>query len=133
MDRIAGANPLASKKNLPASRICSNPKHQRGSAQTLRNRWELVRIEWPSGTVQELRDVAANQFLIVTEPARLQALGAGGLRIQLWKGMTFEVPTSTNLNQWPPLNPVTNLTGTLEFTDPNAANQESRFYRAVLR
>jgi len=28
-----------------------------------------VRIEWPSGTVQELTDVATNQFLIVFEEA----------------------------------------------------------------
>lgn len=31
-------------------------------------RVELVRIEWPSGAVQELRDVAANQVLEVEEP-----------------------------------------------------------------
>src|SRR4029450_2231990 len=29
---------------------------------------DLVRIEWPSGTVQELRDVASGQFHTVTEP-----------------------------------------------------------------
>jgi hypothetical protein len=28
---------------------------------------------------------------------------------------------------------VTNLTGTLEFTDPNAANHLPRFYRTLLR
>jgi len=33
----------------------------------------LVRIEWPSGTVQELHDVAVNQFLTVIEPPRLSA------------------------------------------------------------
>jgi hypothetical protein len=30
---------------------------------------DTVRIEWPSGIVQELRDVAPRQFLTVTEPA----------------------------------------------------------------
>ena len=94
---------------------------------------DLVRIEWPSGTVQELRDVAAKQFLTVTEPARLQAPGAGVLRIQSWKGMAFEVQASTNLDQWSVLTTVTNLTGTLEFTDPNAADDLRRFYRTVLR
>ena len=48
---------------------------------------DTLRIEWPSGIVQELHDVAAKQSLTVTEPARLQALGAGVLRIQSWKGM----------------------------------------------
>ena len=28
---------------------------------------EVLRIEWPSGHVQELRNVAANQFLTITE------------------------------------------------------------------
>jgi hypothetical protein len=47
--------------------------------------------------------------------------------------MTFEVQASTDLNQWSPLTTVTNLTGTLEFTDPNAGNHLQRFYRTVLR
>jgi len=71
--------------------------------------------------------------LTVTEPARLQALGAGLLRIQSWKGMAFEVQASTDLDQWSPLTNVTNLTGTLEYTDPNAANHLRRFYRKVLK
>jgi hypothetical protein len=94
---------------------------------------ETVRIEWPSGIVQELQNVTANQILTVTEPARLQMLGAGAFRIQSWKGMAFEVQASTDLEQWSPVFTVTNLTGTLEFTDPNAANQSRRFYRTVLR
>jgi hypothetical protein len=28
----------------------------------------LIRIRWPSGTIQTLNDVKANQFLVVTEP-----------------------------------------------------------------
>jgi hypothetical protein len=94
---------------------------------------DLVRIEWPSGTVQELRDIAANQFLTVTEPAQLQVSGPGEFRVQSWKGMAFEVQASTNLIQWSPMTTVTNLTGTLEFTDPDAANHLQRFYRTVLR
>jgi len=47
--------------------------------------------------------------------------------------MAFEVQTSTDLDQWSPLTTETNLTGTLEFTDPNAANDLRRFYRAVIR
>jgi hypothetical protein len=100
-----------------------------GGATTI----DTLRIEWPSGIVQELHDVAAKQFLTVTEPARLQALGAGVLRIQSWKGMAFEVQSSTDLEQWSPLTTVTNVTGTLEFADPNEANQGVRFYRTGLR
>ena len=69
----------------------------------------------------------------VPEPARLQALGPGVLRIQSWKGMAFEVQASTDLDQWSPLTSMTNLTGTLEFTDPDTASHSRRFYRTVLR
>jgi hypothetical protein len=69
----------------------------------------------------------------VPEPARLQTLGAGVLGIQSWKGMVFEIQASTDLDQWSTLTVVTNLNGTLEFTDPDAANHLRRFYRTVLR
>ncbi len=47
--------------------------------------------------------------------------------------MVFEVQVSTDVNQWSPLATVTNLTGTLEFTDPNTANVLRWSYRTVLR
>ena len=77
--------------------------------------------------------VALNQFLTFTEPARLQMSGPSAFRVRSWKGMAFEVQASTELEQWSPVTAVTNLTGTLEFTDPNAANHLRRFYRAVLK
>ena len=77
--------------------------------------------------------MAANQFLTVTEPARLKMSGPGAFRVQSWKGMAFEVQASTELDQWSPVTTVTNLTGTLEFTDPDAANLMRRFYRAALK
>ncbi|MCI0536533.1 MAG: FG-GAP-like repeat-containing protein [Verrucomicrobiales bacterium] len=92
---------------------------------------ETVRVEWPSGLVQELHGVASKQILTVTEPARLLVLGSGAFRIQSWKGMTFEVQASTDLTTWSPLTTITNLTGTLEFTDPHTGNDSRRFYRTV--
>ena len=47
--------------------------------------------------------------------------------------MAFEVQAPTDLKQWSPVSSVTNLTGTLEFNDPDAANLMQRFYRAVLK
>jgi ASPIC and UnbV len=94
---------------------------------------DTLRIEWPSGIVQELRDVAPKQFLTVTEPARLQTSGPGACRVQSWKGMAFDVQASTDLKQWSSVTTVTNLTGTLEFTDPGAAHNLRGFYRTVLR
>jgi len=40
---------------------------------------EVVRIEWPSGTVQELANVATDQILIVVEPPRLKVESGGQL------------------------------------------------------
>ena len=39
----------------------------------------IVRIEWPSGTVQELTNVPANQILRVIEPPRLRVDQGGKL------------------------------------------------------
>ena len=47
--------------------------------------------------------------------------------------MAFELEASIDLKQWSPVTTVTNLTGTLEFTDPDAANHLRRFYRAMLK
>ena len=94
---------------------------------------DTVRIEWSSGTVQELHRVALNQFLTLTEPAGLLVSGPGAFRVHSWKGMAFEVQASIDMKQWSPVTTVTNLTGTLEFTDPDAANLMLRFYRAVLK
>ncbi len=59
-----------------------------------------LRIEWPSGIVQELTSVAANQILTITEPAQLVPLGPRGFQIRCWKGMKFEVEKSRNLQAW---------------------------------
>ena len=56
-----------------------------------------LRIEWPSGTVQELQDVSANQILTIAEPANLVPLGPRQFQIRCWKGMQFEVHESHNL------------------------------------
>lgn len=43
---------------------------------------ETVRIEWPSGIVQEMHNVAAKQFLTVTEPPQLAMTGIGRFRVR---------------------------------------------------
>ena len=86
--------------------------------------------------VQEFHQVASEQLLTLTEPALLRVLGPGTFRGRSWKGMAFEVQASIDLHQWSPVTTVTtvtNQTGTLEFTDSDAANLSQRFYRAVLK
>jgi hypothetical protein len=102
-----------------------NPHFGLGDATTV----ETVRIEWPSGAVQELKNVPVGQFLTVTEPARLETIGAGQFRIRSWKGMAFTVEASPDLTNWSPLGAVTNETGVLTFSDPASATLLQQFYR----
>jgi enediyne biosynthesis protein E4 len=94
---------------------------------------DLVRIEWPSGIVQTLTNVAPQRILTVTEPSHLVAQGPGQLQVQSWKGMAFELQASTNLVEWTSLGTATNLDGTLKFNEPEVAGHDKRFYRAVAK
>ena len=92
---------------------------------------DVIRIEWPSGTVQELNDVAADQILNVTEPARLIPNTAGGFEIRSWINQSFDVEASTNLTTWTMTATVTNLTGTLIYQDENMGLHDCQYYRVV--
>jgi hypothetical protein len=97
-----------------------------------------VRIEWPSGTVQELRNVNANQFLTITEPPHLQAAGLqpdGRFQMLLTgaTGLQYDLQTSSNLAAWTFWQSVTNTSRTISITDSNAPGFPQRFYRAVER
>jgi hypothetical protein len=45
-------------------------------------------------------------------------------------GVTFSIETSTDLRTWTVLTNMLNLTGNIQFTDPNPADGLARFYRA---
>jgi hypothetical protein len=92
---------------------------------------DTLKIEWPSGIVQVLHDVAPKQILTVTEPTKLEVSGIGRFRIGSRRGMVFEIQSSIDLREWRSAATVTNLTGQLEFTDPEASQHDVRFYRAV--
>jgi hypothetical protein len=47
--------------------------------------------------------------------------------------MTFEIQASTELKQWSGLTTITNLNGSVEFTDTDLPNHPQRFYRTVHR
>jgi hypothetical protein len=94
---------------------------------------DVLRIEWPSGIVQELRDLPTKQFLTVTEPPRLIPQGAGAFQIQCWINQSFDVEASADLLAWANVATVTNLTGTLVFEDAEVGGHESRYYRVMAR
>ena len=100
------------------------------------------RIEWPSGIVQTLTNVAPNQILTITEhqadttnapslavtkpaagPVQLTATSQTNLR------SVFEA--SSDLAQWTKIAVRTNLTGSVDFT-PAASSSPRRFYRVQM-
>ncbi|MCZ7636821.1 MAG: CRTAC1 family protein [Verrucomicrobia bacterium] len=92
-------------------------------------RADLVRIEWPSGTVQELRNVPLNQMLTVTEPPALEALGEGRLRLLCWQRQNYELEVSDDLDTWTSLGVVATDVNRPVVLDPGAAQRPYRFYR----
>jgi hypothetical protein len=95
-----------------------------------------VRIEWPSGTVQELHNVAANQFLSITEPPRLTALrssteGRFSMQITSWAGFHIDIETSSDLTTWSPWTTVTTTNRITQIDDPAGTVPARRFYRVV--
>jgi hypothetical protein len=99
---------------------------------------ETLRIEWPSGTVQEFHNVLAKQYKTVIEPARMSAASlTDTVRLTLHGGraMQYDIHTSTNLNAWSLLTTITitNLDGNAPISDTNAPVSLQHFYRAVLR
>lgn len=97
---------------------------------------EVLRIEWPSGIVQEFRDVPAKQLLKVTEPPRLKASHETGqflMSLPGGKGIVYEIQSSGDLTEWTSVGLLTNVTGRLEFRNPESVSKRRGFYRAVLR
>ncbi len=103
---------------------------------------DLVRIEWPSGIVQELANVPGRQLLTVTEhqeeastPPSLAMLMSAEGNIQLSvTGQTkllYVFEASADLVQWTKIGVRTNLTGTLAFTPP-ASPAPRQFYRVLM-
>ena len=99
---------------------------------------DLVRIEWPSGIVQTMTNVPAQQLLTVTEPPQLKAgalLPDGSFEMSLIGGIGFgyDLQTSSDLTGWSFLATITNTNRTMSFIDTTATNAMQRFYRAVAR
>ncbi len=97
---------------------------------------EIVRVEWPSGIVQELRQVPVDRFSTLEEPApiRLSCVRQGErLRIECQAGPATicELRTSSDLGLWTVL---TNLTTDAEgraAMEVTPVTPGASFYRAV--
>jgi hypothetical protein len=98
----------------------------------------VLRIEWPSGTVQEIPNLPANQIISITEPRRpVLAVGVTPTQVTVTlKGDTnqvYQILGSDDLGAgWTVLtNATTDATGTACCADPGIAPQSCRFYKAV--
>jgi hypothetical protein len=104
---------------------------------------ETVRIEWPSGIVQTLTNVAPKQILTVVEHQVLGRVpssfsftdvsraGDGSVNLSVTgnAGLLCVLEASTNLVDWTKLAVRSNATGGLQFADLEATNYARRFYR----
>ena len=120
---ISAGGSLASQSDLRAS-------FGLGDATNI----DTVRIEWPSGTVQELHNIASKQFLTVTEPARLQgSVSDGQYRLVLngGVGFTYEVQTSINLVDWTSLTNVVTTNMTMPVISLDVTQVHQKYFRAL--
>ena len=107
----------------------------------------IVRIEWPSGIVQELTNVPAAQPgqppLLITEhqeydgPVRFNAAtpSPAGFELSILEpaaGFTYCLEGSTDLLTWTKLMARTSAGGTHEWTDAQVSDHPARFYRLVV-
>lgn len=97
---------------------------------------DVLRIEWPSGMVQERFNVPAKQTLTLTEPPRLSATLANEVvRITLkgGRGLRYRMEASSDLRTWSTLGESTidQPSGTVIFTDPAESAVARRFYRGI--
>ena len=90
---------------------------------------ETVRIEWPSGIVQELHDVAAKQILRIVEPPVLTAISPGRVLVRGAKDISYAIEVSSDLRAWAKSGVVK---GGAEFVDTEANQHPVRYYRAVM-
>ena len=124
--------------------------HRRRSDQTLIAHFglgdaaqvDLLRIEWPSGIVQEISNVTGGRLLTVTEhqdgPTNAPSLAMSSLTdttVQLTAtgqaNLRYVFEGSADLAKWTKLAVRTNLTGTVDYT-PSTVASSQRDYRVVV-
>jgi hypothetical protein len=96
---------------------------------------DIVRIEWPSGIVQELTNIAAKQFLTVEEPSKLgadfsPANGEFHLTLTGGQGLVYSLDDSTDLVTWSPFLLLTNQTGKVVWTNQIPELPPALFFRS---
>jgi hypothetical protein len=95
---------------------------------------KAVRIEWPSGALQELHAVAADQTLQVVEPPKIVKPKLNGNTfvgsLLGLPGASYLIEASSNLTGWKTVATVTNVSRTLQFSAIVSSSEPQGYYRA---
>jgi hypothetical protein len=97
---------------------------------------ETLRVEWPSGIVQELRNVPVKQTLTIVERTELAiapAPEAFDVTVKGPRQQRYRVDASPDLAAWAPVASViiTNANGTVTFRHTPNASETRMFFRAT--
>jgi len=120
---ISGGGGLASQNDLRA-------QFGLGDATNV----DIVRVEWPSGIVQELTNIAPKQFIVIREPSRLaveRLPGSDLLQFTLegGRGIPYAIEESADLSSWTAFSFRTNQTGTDVWTNQLISQGQARWFR----
>jgi hypothetical protein len=95
---------------------------------------DVLRIEWPSGAVQEFTDVPAKQILNIEEPPRLSVRvgNVPQLFLRGGRGLQYDIQQSSDLRSWASASSisVTNLNGFALIPLPEWPDSKPHFFRA---
>jgi hypothetical protein len=124
MREISGGGGLASQNDLRA-------QFGLGDATNV----DIVRVEWPSGVVQELTNVAPKQFLTLREPSKITAQYASAsdelyLGVAGGRGLVYSIESSFDFRNWTSIGFITNQTGITTWTN-HANTGPAKFFRAI--
>jgi hypothetical protein len=92
-----------------------------------------VRVEWPSGAIEEFSNVSADQILTLWEPPVIRPAvlpdATCTLMITAELNRAWRIEASPDLRTWQLLTTVTPASATFTFTDTAASGMDCRFYR----
>jgi hypothetical protein len=93
---------------------------------------DLVRIQWPSGFVQEIQRPELKKIHTIVESPRLRSVSrsAGQFQILGAKDVDYELQASPDMKTW---NRIGNAKGGVEISDPDAAGSNGRYYRLLVQ
>ena len=98
---------------------------------------EIVRVEWPSGIVQELHNIPARQTLTIVERTDFSIANLGGgafeLRLKGPRQQRYRLESSSDLTNWSFVDSltITNADGSASFLHTHAGDEFQMFFRVT--